>query len=225
MVRRSILPLVLVGATVSLAACGSSAKHTASATSAAPAAVATITAPASVTSAAAAATAAHAAEAQAATPATNPIERLSGTVQSVSGAVVTLKEGGSFMLTAQTAITRRMPSTVAALKPGQVVAVTAKHQPDNTLLASLIVVFPTAPKGFPLGQRPLDQGNLMTNATIEKVSGTSFTVTFPGGGAQVMLAADGQGSALAAGTAADITAGASITASVKDGIAQAISIQ
>jgi hypothetical protein len=159
------------------------------------------------------------------TPATNPVERLSGTVQSIDSGKVTLKEGGSFSLAPQTVVTKRVTITATDLKTGQTVAITAKRQPDNTLLASMVVVFPTAPNGFALGQRPLDAGNLMTNATIDQVAGNAFHATFPGGAEQVNLAPDAQLSQLAAGTQADITPGATITAAVRDGVAQQISIQ
>jgi hypothetical protein len=159
------------------------------------------------------------------TPATNPVERLSGMVQSVDAGKVTLKDGNGFSLSPQTVVTKRAPIMAADLKVGQTVAITAKRQPDNTLLASMVVVFPSAPNGFALGQRPLDAGNLMTNATIDKVSGNSFHATFPGGAEQVTLAPDAQLLTLAAGTPADIVAGATITAAVRDGVAQQVSIQ
>ncbi len=159
------------------------------------------------------------------TPATNPVERLNGVVQSVDAGQVTLKDGSSFSLSSQTVVTKRAPITAADLKAGQTVAITAKRQPDNILLASMVVVFPSAPNGFALGQRPLDAGNLMTNATIDRVSGNSFHATFPGGAEQVTLAPDAQLLTLASGTPADIVAGATVAAAVRDGVAQQVSIQ
>ncbi len=238
---RAVLPAALAATAMLAVACGSSNNgYRASTNSAAPAvtvvsapatgAATTNPAPASAAGTAAAspapsATAAAAGLAGLGTPATNPIERLSGTVQSVDSGKVTLKEGGSFALAPQTVVTKRQTIAAADLKTGQTVAITAKRQPDNTLLASMIVVFPTAPNGFALGQRPLDAGNLMTNATIDKVAGNSFHATFPGGAEQVSLAPDAQLSMLAAGTQAEITAGAMITAAVRDGVAQQVSIQ
>jgi hypothetical protein len=162
--------------------------------------------------------------ARAATPAVNPVERVNGMVQSVAGNSVMLSGGGSFTLAPQTVISKRVAGSASTLQPGRVVAVTATRQADNTLLASLITVFPTVPNGFPLGQSPLAGGDLMTNATIDKVNGNSFSVTFPGGGAQVTLAPNAQITMLATGSAADIVAGASVVASVRDGVAQNVSI-
>lgn len=231
----AIVPAAL-GAAMLLAACGSSnnGNHGSAPANNAGSVATVLSAPAtSAAATAAAATAAAPARSPAAgagpaglgTPATNPVERLSGAVQSVDGGKITLKDGNSFSLSPQTVITKRAPITAADLKVGETVAITAKRQPDNTLLASMVVVFPTAPNGFTLGQRPLDAGNLMTNATIDKVSGNSFHATFPGGAEQVMVAPDAQLSMLAAGTVADIVAGATVTAAVRDGVAQQVSIQ
>ncbi len=221
--KRFILTAILAGFVILLAACGSSTSYSRSSAPSgnAPA----VAAPATSSTRAPAATTTPAARAAAATPAANPVERVSGTVQRVEGDRVSLTEGGSFTVTDQTAITRREPGTAAALQPGRTVAVTAKRQPDNTLLASLVTVFPTAPNGLPLGQRPLDGGNLMTNATVDTVQGSAFTVTFPGGGARVNLAPDAKISLLAAGSRADITVGEMVSASVRDGVAQTLSIQ
>jgi hypothetical protein len=170
---------------------------------------------------AAAASATPAVAAQAATPAANPDERVTGTVQSIVAGKVSLKEGSSFSLGPNTPITRQAPGTVADLQPGRTVAVTAKRQPDNTLLASLVRIQPLTR----LGQSPLDGGDLMTNATVDKVTGNSFTVTFPGGGAQVTLAPNGQIFSRVDGSQADIKEGASVSATVRDGVAQSVSIQ
>jgi hypothetical protein len=211
---RSLAAAVFAVFIVLLAACGSSSTgYSKAASTVRP-----------VQAAAQPATAAPIVQAQPATPATNPVERVNGTVQSVDNGKVTLKEGGSFSVTPQTAVTRRQTAAVSALQTGQVVAVTAKRQPDNTLLASLVVVFPPS-NGPPLGQRPLDAGNLMTNATVDKVQGNGFTVTFPGGGAQVTMAPDGQVQQIVAGAASDISVGATVSAAVRDGVAQSVSIQ
>jgi hypothetical protein len=161
-------------------------------------------------------------QAAAATPATNPTTRVNGTVASVNGNTVTLKEGGSFSLAPQTTITRNVAGSSTDLVPGKGVAVTAKQQPDNSLLASVIRVFPSAPGT--LGQSPMDGGNLMTNATIDSGSGNAFTVTFPGGGAKVTVAPGAQIITRVAATTADIAVGATISASVLNGAAQSVSI-
>ena len=116
--------------------------------------------------------------------------------------------------------------TPADLKPGLFVAITATRQPDNTLLATIVSAFPASLSStVPGGQRPLPEGNLMTNATIDQVSGNSFTVTFPGGGAKITLAPNAQLIRQVDATPADIAPGATISAAVANGTAQSISIQ
>jgi len=163
----------------------------------------------------------------AATPASNPATRMTGTVQSVDGNTVTLKAGGSFTLTAQTMITRTVPGGPSDLVPGAAVAVTAKQQADSSMLASAVSVWPGGPGGPSLdlhGPTPLDAGNLMTNETIDSVSGNTFTATFPGGGAKVTLAPDVKIAVRLAGTPADIKVGATVSASVLNGVAQSVTI-
>ncbi|MBI3966149.1 MAG: hypothetical protein HY329_10985, partial [Chloroflexi bacterium] len=96
---------------------------------------------------------------------------------------------------------------------------------DNTLLASIVNVFPEAMRNTAPGQRPMDLGNLMTNATIDKVEGDGFTVVFPGGGAMVKLAPDAQIGKFAIGTVADLKEGATVSALVNNGAAQSVSLR
>jgi hypothetical protein len=160
-----------------------------------------------------------------ATPATNPVARVSGTVAGIDGSKVTLKGGDAFTLTPQTTYNKREPITPSDIQPGSTVAVTAKRQPNNTLLASIVQVLPAARSSNFYGQSPLDGGNLMTNATVDKVSASSFTVTFPGGSEQVNLAPDAVIARIVSGAASDVKVGSTISASIRDGAAQSLSIQ
>jgi hypothetical protein len=83
-----------------------------------------------------------------------------------------------------------MRITAADLHQGDYVAITGKRQPDNTVLASIVNVFPPSLGQVAPGQRPMPEGNLMTNASIDQLQGDALTVTFPGGGARVQLAPD-----------------------------------
>jgi hypothetical protein len=221
-VTKKLFPAVtlLAGLTL-LVACGSGSNNKPAASPPSP------PPPATLAAAASPAVATPAAGFQPATPASNPVQRVSGTVQSVSGNTVALSQGGSLTLSPQTAITVRKTGASSDLQSGKTVAITAKQQADGTLLASMIMVFPTAPGGSSFfGQRPLDGGNLMTNATVDKVQSNGFTATFPpDGNAQVTLSPDVQISVLAAGTAADVMPGGIIVASVLNGVAQTVSVQ
>jgi predicted lipoprotein with Yx(FWY)xxD motif len=152
-------------------------------------------------------------------------ERVDGVVQSVTGNQVMLSNGRGFSLASSARVLRSMPITAADLQPGQYVAITAKRQPDNTLLASIVSIFPESMGQVAPGQRPLPAGDLMTNATIDQVQGDSFTVSFPGGGARVQLAPDARVERRVEASASDISPGDNVVAQVLNGEAQTVSIQ
>src|SRR5207302_1346131 len=74
------------------------------------------------------------------------------------------------------------------LMSGMNAGITAKEQPDGTLLASQVRTFPPSSGLTNAGQRPMDGGNIMTNATVDTVSANGFTASFPGGDVRVTLA-------------------------------------
>jgi hypothetical protein len=156
----------------------------------------------------------------------NPATRINGRVQTVASNTITLADGTSFTVTPTTRVVLQQAMTPADLKPGLFVAITATRQPDNTLLATIVSVFPASQStSAPAGQRPLPEGNLMTNATIDQVSGNTFTVTFPGGGAKIMLAPNAQLTRRVDATPADIKPGTMVSASVSNGEAQSVTVQ
>lgn len=67
-------------------------------------------------------------------------------------------------------------------------------------------------------------GDLMTNATIDEATPQSFTVSFPGGTDRVHLADDARVRRFESATAADLQPGTEISAFVNDGAAQFITI-
>jgi hypothetical protein len=154
-------------------------------------------------------------------------DRIEGTVATASATKLVLTDNTSLDVGPSTRIVRTDRATITDLKPGLFVAVTAKQQPDATLLASMVNVFP-ASSNVPAGQRPLPQGDLMTNApivSVDQVGSSSFTVTFPGGTAKVVLA---PGAVITKQTdvkAQDIAAGTRIVALPRGGAVQSIQIQ
>ncbi len=154
-----------------------------------------------------------------------PTERVEGVVQQAGASQIGLGGGRTFTLASNTRVTRAQKITPADLQPGQYVAVTAKRQADNTLLASVVNVFPPSLGQVAPGQRPLPEGNLMTNASIDQVQGNTFTVTFPGGGARVQLAPDAQLTKQTDATPSDIKAGDNVVVQSVNGDARAVTIQ
>jgi hypothetical protein len=159
----------------------------------------------------------------AASRATAPL-RLNGKVASVATQKVTLDNGKSFTLATDTRIVRSLSATAKDLQVGDFVAITAKRQSDATLLASMINIFAPSMKGAGAGQRPMDGGNLMTNATIENVTADGFSAQFPGGTAQVKLAPDAKLMKLVDATPADVKEGETVAALVAGDIARSVSI-
>ena len=155
--------------------------------------------------------------------------RVQGKVQSATASKLTLADGTVLELSASTRITRTDPATPADLRPGLFVAITAKQQPDQTLLATMVSIFSESlSRVVPPGQRPLTEGNLMTNAaiaSIDQVSATSFTVTFAGATAKVVLAPAAIVLKQTDVKPEEIAAGTTISASVVNGVVQSIQIQ
>ena len=162
-------------------------------------------------------------------PSGAPTLRADGVVKSVTATAITLTDGTVLQIAASTRAVRTDKATLADLKTGQFVAITAKQQPAGTLLASIVNVFPASVgSNIPAGQRPLTEGNLMTNApiaAIDQVSGSSFTVTFSGTTVKVVLAADAMITIQIDVKPADIPVGTRIQASVRAGVAQSIGYQ
>ena len=197
-------PLLVPGLLLAVAACGPTASPSPPAT---PAATSTPPAAAVV-----------------APPSPVAAERVDGTVQSIANGNLVLSTGRSITLPLSVRVTRSTAITAADLHPGDYVAITAKRQPDNTLLASIVNVFPPSLGQVAPGQRPLPEGNLMTNASIDQIEGNTFTVSFPGGGARVQLAPNATITRQTDATLQDVQAGETITAQVVDGAARTLTI-
>jgi hypothetical protein len=105
-----------------------------------------------------------------------PGERLSGEVTNFDDGKLTIKTADGQALTVTLAdkarITIRAPGDPSRLDQGLYVGVTAAPQPDGTLLASQINVFPESMRGTGEGHRPMSNlpGSTMTNATVQQVN-------------------------------------------------------
>ena len=158
-------------------------------------------------------------------PAVAPGTRVSGAIQSVAENKVTLQDGASFGIAPSTQISCVVTASLSDLRPGDYVAVTAMRQPDDSLKATVVNIFPASARGAANGQFPMTGGNLMTNAAIAKVSSSGLAVTFPGGSENVTLASGARITRSVAAQQSALTPGARITAAVCDGVAQTISVQ
>src|ERR1700690_2876875 len=99
--------------------------------------------------------------------------RVRGTVQSVDGSMLTVKsrDGPDLKIKlADNAVIRPVTGkTIADVKQGLFVGITAMPQPDGTQKAVEIHIFPEAARGTGEGHRPWDlmPNSTMTNANVE----------------------------------------------------------
>ncbi len=129
-------------------------------------------------------------------PAPGAVQRVRGTVQSVSGNTLVVREAGGrdvrLTLPADWQPTAVVASDLAAIRPGTFIG-TAATGPDTHLVAREVVVFPAAMKGTGEGHYPWDLGpqSTMTNATVDAeavgTDGRSLTLSYKGGKVAVLV--------------------------------------
>ena len=137
-------------------------------------------------------------------------QRVTSTVTSFSGGKLVLASGQSYDTNDQTRYLKVTTIPPSGLQVGDYIAITGQRQTDNSVLATLINVFPPQLKGVAPGQRPLPGGNLMTNATIAAIKGTEVDVTWSNGGAKIILASNVKVTKMQTATAADVQAGVAV---------------
>ena len=147
-----------------------------------------------------------------------PPSRISGDVVLLDGQNLELRSTGGEKLAIKVSdklrVSARSPGDVRMIQQGAYVGVTAVPQPDGTLLASEIQVFPESMRGTGEGHRPMSPdagagatatmtnatvssvnsakpGNTMTNATVAKVESgegaLEMTLTYKGGEKNVVV--------------------------------------
>jgi hypothetical protein len=112
----------------------------------------------------------------------SPPVHLRGAIQSVAGQSFSMTAGGapvSVKLTDQTRIASLETAQLEDITPGMFVGTAAVPQPDGTLKALEVHIFPEAMRGTGEGYRPFPQvpQGTMTNATISNIVGTQGAVT------------------------------------------------
>lgn len=122
---------------------------------------------------------------------TQPGTRIRGTIASFSGGVLTVAGAGqTYKITIpdNARIQWIVKSALSSIGPNTYVGTVATAQPDGSLRAVEVQIFPEALRGDGEGSRPWDTGpsNSMTNATVEtiapetvdKVSGQTLLVKY-----------------------------------------------
>jgi hypothetical protein len=122
--------------------------------------------------------------------------RLRGKVDSVSGdnLALTLRSGDKarVQLPSGTRFIWLTESKLSEIKPGSYVGTAAVAQPDGTLKALEMQVFPASMRGVGEGNRPWDlgAGSSMTNGTVGSLTSTNgrmITITYKGGEKHVLV--------------------------------------
>ena len=108
-----------------------------------------------------------------------PTVRIRGTIESVDGAMLTIKsrEGADMKVrvTDNVVVVGIAKSALSDIKQGSYIGVSAMPEPDGTQKALAVHIFPEAQRGAAEGFRPWDlrPNSTMTNATVaETVAGT-----------------------------------------------------
>lgn len=101
-----------------------------------------------------------------------PVQKIAGAVVKLDGLKLEVRPIGgeplAIKLTDNFRLSARSAADLTNLMPGAFVGTTAVAQPDGTLLAREVHVFPESMRGTGEGHRPMDSeaGSTMTNATI-----------------------------------------------------------
>lgn len=124
------------------------------------------------------------------------VMRLRGKIDTVSGNTLhlVLRNGdkATAVLAAKAAVTWLIPAKPTDIAKGSYIGTAAMPQPDGTLRALEVQVFPPSMRGIGEGSRPFDvaPGSTMTNGTIGTIvssKGRMLTVTYKGGEKQVFV--------------------------------------
>jgi RNase P/RNase MRP subunit p29 len=110
---------------------------------------------------------------------------------------VTAANGSQVRITANadTRIIRRQQARLEEIKPNDFVAVTSKREPDGSLVAISINIFPPEFKGrFREVQFVMDTGNIMTNAmvfqNVRRIDGRTLYLKLPDGSTIITVPKD-----------------------------------
>lgn len=146
--------------------------------------------------------------------------RVRGTVVSLDGQklVVHAKDGKDVTVSLKDkyAALAVVKSSREDIKEGTFIGTATVAQPDGSLKALEVVVFPESLRGFGEGHYPWDLGpsSMMTNATIankvQGVSGDTVTVTYKGGEKKITIPTNVPIVAVVPAEGSDITPGANV---------------
>jgi hypothetical protein len=174
----------------------------------------------------------------AAVQAQSPTTRIRGEVEKAEGDTLMVKtvDGASakIALASGYSVGGVVKATAADIKKGGFVGVGARPQPDGSLLAVQVFIFPEAMRGTGEGYRPFDvrPGSTMTNAAVDTTvvgtDGQVITVKYKDGEKKFVVPADAPIVAFVPGARDELKPGAKIilfnATKQPDGTIQAVSV-
>ena len=148
---------------------------------------------------------------------TAPPMRIRGTITALDGNVlsVTSREGLPLKINLRDEVGVSVPKKLdlSAIGPNSYIGTAALPQPDGTLRAQEVVVFPETARGTGEGQYPWDlsAGSSMTNANVAAVvsgtNGRELSLTYKGGTAKLVIPPDAPIVTFVPATRADLKPG------------------
>ena len=146
--------------------------------------------------------------------------RIRGTIESVDGAMLTIKDRDGqerkVKVADNVAVTDIVKATLADIKPNTYIGVGAMPQPDGSQKALSVAIFPEAMRGTGEGHRPWDlrANSTMTNATVdqkvEASDGPTLTVKYKDGEKKVVVTPETSIVTFAPGDKSELKAGAKV---------------
>ena len=153
--------------------------------------------------------------------------RLRATIVSIDGTALHLadKAGKDSVVTLSPTytVTALVPAKLADVTPGSFIGAAADTQPDGTLVAREIHIFPEAMRGAGEGHRAFDMGaqSTMTNGTVgnevKGASGDTLMVAYKGGEKSIVVPKDAPVVMFAPGDRAMLVPGAHVNVQVQAG--------
>ena len=158
--------------------------------------------------------------------------RIRGTIVKIDGQSATIHaragQDVTVALTPDTVVVAVSLTQFADVHPGSFIGTAAVPQPDGTLKALEVHIFPESMRGTGEGHRPWDLGpeSTMTNGTVGQIAGTdgrSFTVKYKEGEKTVMVPPDVPVVVFEPGTASQLAAGEHVVVTAAKGADGALS--
>lgn len=149
-----------------------------------------------------------------------PATRVRGTVEKLEGSTLTVKtatgEAVAVALAPGYSVGGVVKATVGDIGKGSFVGIGARPQPDGTLLAVQVLIFPESMRGTGEGHRAwgVMPDSTMTNATVaetvSRVDGANLVLTYPGGEQKVTITPDANIIRAAPADASELSPGAQV---------------